>query len=321
MLHYCTIRIEDEPNEFISGIYEDAIQDVFNKYLNPKPNGYFDWEFNWDIPGHYSISDAIYFCSALSELNILTKITTWSVDPDEIPEFTEKKSGLQKTDKEFLLQYLEDVYTLEKDLYCAYNGQATAISNAIDLAICPINERRLNSPQPQKQSFFSKLLGGHNSQVSPIETKEFEKRKSKLPSCLETIDAFEESIVPSEMFLQSLYNMNVLFPKYRNLIAVSQIYEYIASGRCTELEGPNGAYNLYESELRQNNIISKLDVIINQLELIQQTQSMLYSAIQQSNRLLENISQNTAIIAFNSQITADNSEIVKRYYINDTKYN
>lgn len=121
--------------------------------------------------------------------------------------------------------------------------------------------------------------------------------------------------------LDKIYSKNIIFPKYRNLAAIAQIYEYLVSGRCTELEGPDGAYNLYESELRQNIIINKLDEIIKQLETLNDTMSTMCSAIQTTNRLLGNISQtlgrietNTALSAYNTQCIANNTNIANRYY-------
>ena len=50
--------------------------------------------------------------------------------------------------------------------------------------------------------------------------------------------------------LQKIYDKNIIFPKYRNLTMVCSLYEYICAGRFTELEGPNGAYNCLETEIR-----------------------------------------------------------------------
>jgi|GEM_PF-3050012 len=75
----------------------------------------------------------------------------------------------------------------------------------------------------------------------------------------------------------NLYNARVIFEKYQNFVAVSSFYEYIASSRCNTLEGPNGAYNLYESEMRQNIIIGQLSTIIENLEQIKENQYCLYS--------------------------------------------
>lgn len=41
----------------------------------------------------------------------------------------------------------------------------------------------------------------------------------------------------TERTLKQYYDRNILFAKYRNLIAVSSIYEYLQSGRCSTLEG------------------------------------------------------------------------------------
>lgn len=120
--------------------------------------------------------------------------------------------------------------------------------------------------------------------------------------------------------LGHVYEKNIVHPKYRNLVAISQIYEYIDTGRCTELEGPDGAYNLYESELRQDRIIEQLDVIITQLDRLNNTMGYVASAINQSNNLLNNISNslyrieaNTALTAYNTQCIANNTKIANRY--------
>jgi len=122
--------------------------------------------------------------------------------------------------------------------------------------------------------------------------------------------------------LDKVYAENIIFPKYRNFAAVSQILEYLISGRCAELEGPNGAYNLYESELRQNIIINKLDIIIEQLDNLNYTMGTICGAIQESNMILGNISRtlgriesNTALAAYNAQCIAHNTRISNTYVV------
>ena len=87
-----------------------------------------------------------------------------------------------------------------------------------------------------------------------------------------------------------MYSLDVIFPKYRNIIAVSSFYEYLLSGRCDKLEGAEGAYNIFESELRMNLIINKIDDVIKHLEKIEQHQYMLYSAIQENNKQVNQLS-------------------------------
>ena len=86
-----------------------------------------------------------------------------------------------------------------------------------------------------------------------------------------------------------LYSINVVFPKYRNLIALSSIYEYLMSGRCTSLEGTSGAYNLYESEIRSNQVISQLGKVLNSLEQIKANQYTAYTQLTTVNNNLMNL--------------------------------
>lgn len=150
------------------------------------------------------------------------------------------------------------------------------------------------------------------------------KRTHLLPFCEKTKKEYTEQVleilVASEKLLSQLYAQDIIHPKYRNFLAIAQIYEYLDTGRCTELVGPNGAYNLYEQELRQNTIIDKLDVIITQLEMLNRTMSYVASAINQSNSLLREISSslgrieaNTALTSYNTQCIAYNTNIANRY--------
>ena len=132
------------------------------------------------------------------------------------------------------------------------------------------------------------------------------------------IEKCEQSQHEQQKLLQEYYDLDYIYPKYRGLVPISTIYEYLASGRCSTLTGPNGAYNLYEMELRMNTIIGKLDDIIAHLEDISYSQRMLYDEVKASNQRVENllaaientasnIERNTAMDAYYSQITASNA--------------
>ena len=115
--------------------------------------------------------------------------------------------------------------------------------------------------------------------------------------------------------LEAHYANSPIFPKYHNFIAVAQILEYFESGRCDTLAGADGAYNLYESELRQNIIIAHLENISQTLEQVRDTQYLIYRELMVTNNLLGAIDQdlqnlqrsvdaNTdAIVAYGSQIS------------------
>jgi len=121
--------------------------------------------------------------------------------------------------------------------------------------------------------------------------------------------------------LDKLYELNIVHPKYRNMVAVASLYEYFETGRCTTFSGADGAYNLYESESRQDKIISQLDAVIYNLEDIRNGQFALYSALNEANykigRLTQmselsvsyakSTNQNSEIAAYNAQLTAQNT--------------
>ena len=103
--------------------------------------------------------------------------------------------------------------------------------------------------------------------------------------------------------LNELYSYNVVFEKYRDLAILPTLYEYIDSGRCFDLRGGDGAYNLYESELRANIIFNKLDNLALALEQIKNNQIMLYQELRQINDNLEAVDRSVnEVIASLSKI-------------------
>jgi hypothetical protein len=101
------------------------------------------------------------------------------------------------------------------------------------------------------------------------------------------------------------------------------MYEYIDSGRCNSLEGADGAYNIFELEVRLDRIITKIDVVINQLEQIRANQYYLYTAIKEiqphinqvSNAIIENTNKLNEV-AVNTAVTAYTTQVIERnqYY-------
>ena len=110
-----------------------------------------------------------------------------------------------------------------------------------------------------------------------------------------------------EAALQRLYELDVVYPKYRALIPITQFCEYMDSGRRTELGGVHGMYDLYETDLLGQRIVDKLsDInrtlryisyqiggIAQQLTGIQRNQTMLYEEVARGNEIAKEICQNT----------------------------
>ena len=151
-----------------------------------------------------------------------------------------------------------------------------------------------------------------------------EMREAMLPTRDHLIKQCNTEVVPQvqEVYklLTYMYDKKIIHPKYQNIVAMAQIYEYFDTGRCTELEGPNGAYNLYESELRANIIIDNLSEIATQLQVFNRNMSTLTNSILETNKLLssmkgslERIEANTTLTAYNTQCIAYNTELLRRY--------
>lgn len=133
----------------------------------------------------------------------------------------------------------------------------------------------------------------------------------------------------SRALLDRYYASEIIYPKYRTLPALTSIYEYFMTGRCTELTGPHGAYNLYEDELRKDTVISQLNTVIENLEQIRHNQYMLYqqvkaiqentatiaSELQQIKGYTVQIAQLTALNAYYAALTERNTRITMYHHL------
>lgn len=174
-----------------------------------------------------------------------------------------------------------------------------------------------SSKYNEEVSHYYRLVEEDKKRVS-IELAQKEDIESQITTLVKKRKEISET-------LNKLYDINIIYPKYRNFVAVTTFYEYFESGRCNELQGHEGAYNIYENEIRLNVIITKLDDIIERLDEIRSNQYAIHNAVSEGNRIANNIyqqaiktsgkmdliSENSAITSYNSMITAKNSEILK----------
>lgn len=123
------------------------------------------------------------------------------------------------------------------------------------------------------------------------------------------VENIEKSIAYTNKLLQNMYGRGIIFPKYQNFVMISSVFEYISSGRCASLEGHEGAYNILELEIRLDRIILNLDRIISNLEEIKKTQYVLYSAVKDSNRKIDQlINANQQMINQVDKLASDYSD-------------
>lgn len=146
-------------------------------------------------------------------------------------------------------------------------------------------------------------------------------------SCTKMRATLEKPLKETKENLDRVYSKNIIYPKYRNLPALTSIYEYYVTGRCEELSGPYGAYNLYEDEVRKDKIISQLNTVIANLEQIKQNQYKLYEQVCQiqsnTNRMVRELNaikgyvieltNLTALNTYYNGVTALNTRIMTSY--------
>lgn len=152
---------------------------------------------------------------------------------------------------------------------------------------------------------------------------EWQKLREKIDEKLET--PHRQSLNIRKKF----YARDVIYPKYQNLPALTSIYEYFITGRCEELIGPHGAYNMYEDEMRKDTVISQLSTVIANLEQIKQNQYMLYQqvkTIQKTASVIGNelaqirgytaaLTELSAMNAYYNAVSARNSRIMTAYHL------
>ena len=143
----------------------------------------------------------------------------------------------------------------------------------------------------------------------------------------ESITLMNTDLLMTRKLLDELYQMDYVFNKYRNLPALTSIYEYFITGRCESLSGSHGAYNMYEDEMRKETIITQLNTIIANLEQIKQNQYTLYQQVTIIQKItatiLDEIYSNTSPTPILTDLQTFNSyhtELIKRIMDVETRY-
>lgn len=142
--------------------------------------------------------------------------------------------------------------------------------------------------------------------------------------------ALYQKHLQTKQVLQSYYDLDIIYGKYRNFVAVSSFVDYFKSGRCSTLgenTGGDGAYNTFETEVRLDRIIDRLDVVLSMLSQIKSNQWCIYNAIQEGNSIsrrlvdaTESLAESNAQIALSSAQTAQYSAQAAQYSAQTAQY-
>lgn len=100
----------------------------------------------------------------------------------------------------------------------------------------------------------------------------------------------------SKQKLEKMYSYDILEEKYRNIVAVASIYEYLKHERTRSLQrvgSDEGAYNIFESEVRLNKIITNTDIIIQKLDVVIENQRELANTMRNAQNSINNLVTST----------------------------
>lgn len=142
-----------------------------------------------------------------------------------------------------------------------------------------------NAENSRREKQYDAEIAAYNLAVDEDDRRVKRELVEKARLC-EILDMMEEKRDETENLLNQYYATDIIFPKYRNLIAMCSIYEYFVSGSCDTLKE---AYNKYDTEVLFKQIMTKLDEVVQQLDSIKGNQYMLYDAIQEGNRISQRL--------------------------------
>ena len=112
--------------------------------------------------------------------------------------------------------------------------------------------------------------------------------------------------------LETYYSRDLIYPKYRTFEQVTQLYEYLDSGRCDSLTGYTGAYNLLENERANRLILLELRQIRINTSQIAANQNLLYNAITSGFDTVSSLMSktNTELQNINNSIQAQGKNVL-----------
>ncbi len=142
-----------------------------------------------------------------------------------------------------------------------------------------------NSEDKKRDEQYEMELLVYNLEVDEDE-KRVERELTEKARLEEIMSMMDEKRNNTEALLKEYYETGIVFPKYRNLIAMCSILEYFMSGACDTMKE---AYNKYDNEVLFKQVMTKLDEVIQALDSIRENQFMLYDAIQEGNRISQQL--------------------------------
>ena len=180
--------------------------------------------------------------------------------------------------------------------------------------------------QKSREDYYIEEMEKHSQSIEAEEEK-LDREAEYGKHLIAVLEKIKNQSDETSDALEKLYSINIIHPKYQNFIAIASFCEYFETGRCTKLDGYEGAYNIFENEIRLDKVITNQERILDALEQIKNNQYTLYCTMRESQYYLDRIcteldhvmslseqtAHNSAITAYNSQCSADNTAALSSY--------
>ncbi len=153
------------------------------------------------------------------------------------------------------------------------------------------NRFRHNRMREQSETLYAKnqnLVKAYNVQLSAVSDEIFQTKKLR----------------------NEFYSEKILPEKYRNLAAVSTMYEWLDTKRCTEIYGHGGLFDTYEYDLQIGTVINNLQEINAKMNIVIQNQKILIKEVRRGNEIASEILGHVkSIESTQERIASDVSDI------------
>ena len=138
-----------------------------------------------------------------------------------------------------------------------------------------LERNTLEALRKDREDYIS-LISDHENEKSRLEN-------INLKELTDEIAANEQMESDIKDTLETYYSTHVLDPEYQDLVPVTTMYGYFKDNRCQELTGHNGAYSLYEKELKAQTITGDLEEVLNRTNNLADAQKDILSQVGKVN--------------------------------------
>ena len=166
-----------------------------------------------------------------------------------------------------------------------------------------------------------------NDYTNIVKMRQNEKARVENVVIKQVLEEIEKNTAEAEKvkdLMRKFYSTQVIFPKYRSLVPVNTMLSYFKAGRCSELTGHGGAYNMYEKDLQIKAIRTNLSEIAELGENASDSQKEMVSRLEIIGNQVKNIMATVdEVIAGNMSANPNGTELkkpleysreLKRYY-------